>query len=155
MDERYGPAHPVALTPDGFLAALAGTDRDHGQFAARAGHRPAGAGARVEAVAPDGLIEAVSLPGARFVVGVQWHPEYKPLENPVSRALFAAFGEPAAQPPRARAERRARPSARSRTFSFRVACFFCSPACTHAGIALPQIRTPFRDSRSGEDAKSS
>ena len=28
----------------------------------------------IEAVAPDGQIEAVSLPGARFVVGVQWHP---------------------------------------------------------------------------------
>jgi putative glutamine amidotransferase len=24
---------------------------------------------------------------------VQWHPEYKPLANPVSRALFAAFGD--------------------------------------------------------------
>jgi putative glutamine amidotransferase len=47
----------------------------------------------VEAVAPDGQIEAVSLPGARFVVGVQWHPEYKPLENPFSRALFAAFAQ--------------------------------------------------------------
>jgi putative glutamine amidotransferase len=48
---------------------------------------------RVEATAPDGLVEAVSLPGARFVVGVQWHPEYKPLNNPVSRALFGAFGD--------------------------------------------------------------
>jgi putative glutamine amidotransferase len=46
---------------------------------------------RVEAVAPDGQIEAVSLPGARFVVGVQWHPEHKVLENPFSRALFSAF----------------------------------------------------------------
>jgi len=46
---------------------------------------------RVEAVAPDGQIEAVSLPDARFIVGVQWHPEYKPLENPLSRALFSAF----------------------------------------------------------------
>src|SRR5258707_913589 len=47
----------------------------------------------MEAVAPDGQIEAVSLPGARFVVGVQWHPEYKPLENPFSRALFGAFSQ--------------------------------------------------------------
>ncbi len=46
---------------------------------------------RVEAVAPDGQIEAVSLPEARFVVGVQWHPEYKVLENPLSKALFTAF----------------------------------------------------------------
>ena len=47
----------------------------------------------VEAVAPDGQIEAISLPSARFVVGVQWHPEYKPLENPFSRALFEAFAQ--------------------------------------------------------------
>ena len=46
---------------------------------------------RVEAVAPDGQIEAVSLPEAKFIVGVQWHPEYKALENPLSRALFEAF----------------------------------------------------------------
>ena len=46
---------------------------------------------RIEAVAPDGQIEAVSLPGARFIIGVQWHPEYKALDNPFSTALFAAF----------------------------------------------------------------
>ena len=53
---------------------------------------------RVEAVAPDGQIEAVSLPEARFVVGVQWHPEYKALENPFSSALFAAFARACQQP---------------------------------------------------------
>ena len=92
MDERYGPCHPVQLTPGGFFATLAGTTEImvnslHGQGI----DRPA-PGLRVDAVAPDGLIEAVSMPGARFVVGVQWHPEYKPLDNPVSRALFAGFG---------------------------------------------------------------
>jgi putative glutamine amidotransferase len=93
MDERYGPCHPVHLTPDGYFAGLAGTDEImvnslHGQ-----GIDQPAPGLRIEAVAPDGLIEAVSLPGARFVVGVQWHPEYKPLDNPVSRALFADFGK--------------------------------------------------------------
>jgi putative glutamine amidotransferase len=93
MDERYGPCHPVQLTPGGFFATLAGTTEImvnslHGQ-----GIDQPAPGLVVEAVAPDGLIEAVSLPGARFVVGVQWHPEYKPLDNPISRALFAAFGD--------------------------------------------------------------
>jgi putative glutamine amidotransferase len=93
LDERYGPAHGVALTPAGFLARLAGAaeimvNSLHGQGI----DRPA-PDLFVEAVAPDGQIEAVSLPGARFVVGVQWHPEYKPLENPFSRALFAAFAQ--------------------------------------------------------------
>jgi len=92
-EERYGPAHPVALTPDGLLARLAGATEIivnslHGQGI----DRPA-PDLRVEAIAPDGQIEAVSLPGGRFVVGVQWHPEYKPLDNPFSRALFAAFSQ--------------------------------------------------------------
>src|SRR5438045_7453242 len=93
LDQRYGPAHPVALTADGFFAGLAGATEImvnslHGQGI----DRPA-PDLVVEAVAPDGQIEAVSLPTARFVVGVQWHPEYKPLENPFSRALFAAFAQ--------------------------------------------------------------
>ena len=33
---------------------------------------------RVAANAGDGVIEAVELPGPRFVVGVQWHPELEP-----------------------------------------------------------------------------
>jgi len=92
-DARYGPAHPVTLAADGILRDFAGV----GEIMVNSLHsqgidRPA-PGLRVEAVAPDGQVEAVSLPGARFVVGVQWHPEYKPLENPFSRALFAAFAE--------------------------------------------------------------
>ncbi len=92
-EERYGPAHPVSLTPGGLFARLAGTTEImvnslHGQGI----HQPAPK-LIVEAVAPDGQIEAVSLPGARFVVGVQWHPEYKPLQNPFSRSLFDAFAQ--------------------------------------------------------------
>lgn len=93
IDERYGPAHGVQLSAGGRLIELAGTaelmvNSLHGQGI----DRPA-PDLLVEAVAPDGQIEAVSLPGARFVVGVQWHPEYKALENPFSRALFAAFAQ--------------------------------------------------------------
>jgi putative glutamine amidotransferase len=93
LDQRYGPAHSVALTAEGFLAGLAGAaeimvNSLHGQGI----DRPA-PGLVVEAVAPDGQIEGISLPGARFVVGVQWHPEYKPLENPFSRVLFEAFAQ--------------------------------------------------------------
>jgi putative glutamine amidotransferase len=94
MDQRYGPAHPVALTPGGVLARLAGDATEimvnslHGQGIDRPGPD-----LLVEAVAPDGQIEGVSLPVARFVIGVQWHPEYKALENPFSRALFGAFAQ--------------------------------------------------------------
>ena len=47
----------------------------------------------VEAVAPDGQIEAVRAGSVPFAIGVQWHPEFRVMQNPVSRALFAAFGD--------------------------------------------------------------
>jgi putative glutamine amidotransferase len=92
-DGPYGPAHSVTLTAGGLLASLAGAaevmvNSLHSQGIDRPASR-----LRVEAVAPDGQIEAVSLPEARFVVGVQWHPEYKALGNPFSSALFSAFAE--------------------------------------------------------------
>src|SRR6516164_101434 len=90
-DGPYGPAHSVALTPGGLLVSLAGAAKVmvnslHTQGIDRPAPR-----LRVEAVAPDGQIEAVSLLAARFVVGVQWHPEHKVMENPLSTALFSAF----------------------------------------------------------------
>ncbi|HZT86335.1 MAG TPA: gamma-glutamyl-gamma-aminobutyrate hydrolase family protein [Stellaceae bacterium] len=92
LDERYGPAHAVSLTPGGLLAALAGDLEIMVNSLHSQGIDEPAQGLRIEAVAPDGQIEAVCLPEARFVVGVQWHPEYKPLQNPFSRALFSAFG---------------------------------------------------------------
>ena len=44
-------------------------------------------------VAPDGQIEAVSMPDAPgFLLGVQWHPEWRWAEDPLSRAIFGGFG---------------------------------------------------------------
>ena len=93
LDVQYGPAHDVILEPGGMLRAMAGADRIrvnslHSQGVARLG--PALA---VEARATDGLIEAFHVRKApRFAVAVQWHPEWKAMGNPFSRALFAAFG---------------------------------------------------------------
>ncbi len=51
-------------------------------------------GLLVEGHAPDGVIEAVRVAKARsFALGVQWHPEYRVAENPVSLAIFKAFGQ--------------------------------------------------------------
>ncbi len=43
------------------------------------------AGARAE----DGVIEAIEVPGQRFCIGVQWHPEYS--VNRAERGLFAGL----------------------------------------------------------------
>jgi putative glutamine amidotransferase len=91
--EQYGPAHPVEVVPGGLLEGI--VDRPafevnsvHGQ-----GIKTLAAGLRAEAFAPDGLVEAFSMPSAPgFNLCVQWHPEWRAAANPVSVQLFNAFG---------------------------------------------------------------
>lgn len=45
---------------------------------------------QADAVAPDGLIEAVSCPDHPFLLAVQWHPEYLK-SHPSGAAMFRAF----------------------------------------------------------------
>jgi putative glutamine amidotransferase len=108
LAEKYAPRHEVRLTAGGLLARLAGADTArvnslHGQ-----GIDELAPGAAVEAVAPDGLVEAFRIPGPRFALAVQWHPEWEFRTDPLSRALFRALGEAA----RDHAAARAAPAAR-------------------------------------------
>ena len=43
------------------------------------------------AVAPDGIIEAIESPSQRFLLGVQWHPEFLFDRHQRHRLLFEAF----------------------------------------------------------------
>lgn len=93
VEERYAHrAHGVALTAGGALERLAGARELAVNSLHSQGIDQLAAPLVVEAVAPDGQVEAVSLPGARFILGVQWHPEFRFAENPFSSRLFAAFG---------------------------------------------------------------
>ncbi len=49
-----------------------------------------GRGLVTTASAADGVIEAVELPGARFVLGVQWHPEEGMDQRPFDALVEAA-----------------------------------------------------------------
>ena len=53
-------------------------------------------GFQVSATAPDGVIEAIEDPNARFCVGVQWHPENF-FRTGEFRPLFEAFLEAASR----------------------------------------------------------
>ncbi len=55
--------------------------------------KDAAPGLVVDAVAPDGVIEGIEDPKRRFVLGVQWHPEYRLSVG--DRRIFAAFIEAA------------------------------------------------------------
>ena len=93
LEQQYGPAHEVVLEPAGLLRPLAGAERVKVNSLHWQGIERLGRGLAVEARATDGLIEAFRVEGAaRFALAVQWHPEWKVMENPFSRSLFRAFG---------------------------------------------------------------
>jgi putative glutamine amidotransferase len=93
-EERlYGPSHDVLIEPGGRLAALLDAERIQVNSLHVQGIDRVAPGLRVEARAPDGLPEAVSVPGAAFALAVQWHPEWRAAHNPVSQRLLAAFGQ--------------------------------------------------------------
>jgi putative glutamine amidotransferase len=96
LDVQYGTAHEVLLEPGGLLQQLAGEDRLHVNSLHWQGVKTLGKDLKVEACAPDGVIEACQVAGSSaFALGVQWHPEWQFANNSFSRALFAAFGEAA------------------------------------------------------------
>lgn len=92
--ERYAPHHAVALAPDGLMRHWLGCEQItvnsvHGQ-----GVSALADGLRVEARAPDGLVEAFTCPAApAFNLAVQWHPEWRCEQDPVSLRLAEAFGD--------------------------------------------------------------
>ncbi len=93
-DEVYAPAHDVVVAEGGVLAKVVGQPRFevnsvHGQAVKRLAD-----GLRVEARAPDGVVEAFSVAdSAGFSLCVQWHPEWLAADNPVSMKMLTAFGE--------------------------------------------------------------
>lgn len=106
--EAYAPAHEVEVMPGGVLDEVLRTPRFtvnsvHGQ-----GVRSLAPGLRIEARAPDGLVEAFSVAAApAFNLCVQWHPEWQAADNPVSMRLLRAFGQACAARQRQRLRRHA------------------------------------------------
>jgi len=90
---QYGPSHTVQVLPGGVLERATGggtlsVNSVHGQGVKRLAD-----GLRIEALAPDGLVEAFSVAGASgFSLCVQWHPEWQAASNATSMQLLQAFG---------------------------------------------------------------
>jgi putative glutamine amidotransferase len=83
--------HEVKFTPQGYLAQLLGAQAQKVNSMHEQAISVVSPDLTVEAVADDGIIEAVSYPEVkRFFLGVQWHPETMP-NHPVSKKIFAAY----------------------------------------------------------------
>lgn len=94
LDIQYGLRHAIDVQPGGLFEALGLPARFEVNSVHGQGVERLAPGLRVEALAPDGLVEAFSLPEARsFTVGVQFHPEWKVLEHAHYQTLLRAFGD--------------------------------------------------------------
>ena len=100
LHQSYDLAHEVWVEKDSLLAKLMG-DRLVGSDTCEVNSRHHQAvkavapGFRVSATAPDGVIEAIEDPVARFCLGVEWHPENF-WRTGEFRPLFEGFVEAAA-----------------------------------------------------------
>ena len=86
-------AHQVEIVPDtplsGWLRqASIGVNSYHHQAV-----KQLGSGLKPMAFSEDGLVEAVYMPGQKFVAAVQWHPEFNYQKEESSRILFGKFVE--------------------------------------------------------------
>ena len=88
--------HPISCLPDFFLADSLSQTEGRVNSRHHQGIKLLGEGLKVMAVASDGLVEAVQLPGHSFGYAVQWHPENLPYD-PFSIQLFLSFIKSAAQ----------------------------------------------------------
>ena len=91
--EMFDHRHDVALTPGGLLARAHGRMALHVNSVHYQGLARLGDGLAVEAVAPDGMVEAVSARiGAAPVLAVQWHPEWSADTDGDAATFFHILG---------------------------------------------------------------
>ena len=93
FDVQYAPSHAIRLAPGSVFETWAGgaetmVNSLHGQ-----GINRLAPGLEAMAHAPDGVVEAFAVKGARtFAYAMQFHPEWRCWETPFYAAIFDAFG---------------------------------------------------------------
>lgn len=92
--EWYRDSHSIEIMPEGILATLTKNKSVKVNSLHHQGIETLGHGLKIEAKASDGLIEAFSVKDAKnFALAVQWHPEMRTKDDPLSKAIFQAFGD--------------------------------------------------------------
>ena len=90
-ENEYIKTHTVTLKAGSLLREICGAE----EFSVNSFHHEAikdlAPGLVVTAIASDGVIEGVEMPGSRFFAAVQWHPEHLLPQCPRSLELFRCF----------------------------------------------------------------
>lgn len=87
---RYTLVHEVQIEEGTFLASVLGEPLVHTNSHHHQGLKNIAPQLKVAARTPDGLVEAIELPGHPFGLAVQWHPEWLTDQEP-TRNLFRKF----------------------------------------------------------------
>ncbi len=94
LPQWYEDKHAVQVQPDGWLARAVRTPVLNVNSLHEQGIAHLGQGLRVEAIAADGLVEAISVAAAtQHTLAVQWHPEMRIADSAEARAIFAGFAD--------------------------------------------------------------
>jgi putative glutamine amidotransferase len=88
---RNEPGHDVTICKGTLLHKIGGADRTAVNSAHHQAVKSVPKNVVVNALATDGVIEGIEDPARKFVIGVQWHPEFH--ISPVDAKLFNAFIE--------------------------------------------------------------
>jgi putative glutamine amidotransferase len=89
IENRLKPAHEIQIKEGSLLHSIVGTtamevnSHHHQAVKAESGQFI------VSAQSADGVVEAIEVPGKKFCLGVQWHPEH--LTHPDELNIFKAF----------------------------------------------------------------
>ncbi len=90
---RHQVAHTVRVEPGTHIAQIIGP----GELEVNSFHHQAlkriADGLVVTSRSPDGVVESVELPGKRYYIGVQWHPEEMAADREDMMRLFCIFVE--------------------------------------------------------------
>ena len=84
-------AHPVRIESGSLLREVMGVDEAGVNSWHHQSLKYIATGLAVVAQSPDGVIETVEMPGRRFVIGVQWHPEWLYDRQPEMKRIFEAL----------------------------------------------------------------
>ena len=87
--------HAVKIAPQSLLHRIVQTKTLRVNSSHHQSVREVASALTATAVAPDGVIEAIESPSQRFLLGIQWHPEFLFDRHERHRRLFQAFLEAA------------------------------------------------------------
>ncbi len=96
IDHYQGPpyttvVHAVDINPASLLSRVTGASELEVNSIHHQSAFDIAEGFVISAFSPDGVVEGIEMPGMRFVLGVQWHPEYLWPTRAAQLGLFKGF----------------------------------------------------------------